>query len=520
MTARRSVLLLALCLSTMVLCLAWENDDRPTAPVVPNLAPADLPVLRTLSERYPSARDLAFSADGRVLLVIDGRDSALCDVETGKRLAGFDAKVGNKQLGGHGFGTRMALSPDGRVVALDHRESRGVGLAALDADSGKLLQNFFRETNEDLICSAFSPDSAALVAGYHDGVVRRLNMATGKVAWELAPLESVWRIAFAPNGKTVAVGFVQGPACLLDAASGQLIGKLHWPGGDRECTALAYSPDAKLLATAGSSVQIWDVASAKLVRNLPTGGDAIGFSPDSRTLVVWWRDGPIQLFEVASGKLRREIAVGKVGYVRFSPAATLAAIPTPAGAICLCDWRADGRKRQARLTPDEAKQLWENLASDDAAAAWQAVLGLAAAPEQAAEMLGRRVRPPKPAPAPELQRLIAQLDDDDFDKREEASRRLAALGEVAWPALHEALANEPPPELRRRAKQLLARLDRPPGPEEFRKVRAVEALEYAGSGEARSLLKEWASGAEGALLTDEARAALGRLEHKPLHSDP
>jgi len=48
-------------------------------------------------------------------------------------------------------------------------------------------------------------------------------------------------------------------------------------------------------------------------------------------------------------------------------------------------------------------------------------------------------------------------------------------------------------------------------PENLRTVRAVEVLERAGTAEARAVLKKLASGASGAVITVEARAALARL---------
>jgi hypothetical protein len=49
-------------------------------------------------------------------------------------------------------------------------------------------------------------------------------------------------------------------------------------------------------------------------------------------------------------------------------------------------------------------------------------------------------------------------------------------------------------------------------PEQLRQVRAVAVLERIGDGEPRSLLKKWAGGPAGALLTTEAAAAVKRLE--------
>jgi WD40 repeat protein len=70
--------------------------------------------------------------------------------------------------------------------------------------------------------------------------------------------------------------------------------------------------------------------------------------------------------------------------------------------------------------------------------------------------------PPRPAEQPlaaEIARLIAQLGDDQFDKREEASKRLVEIGEPALPALRQALDSKDA-EVRTRAERLLAAIAR------------------------------------------------------------
>ncbi len=59
--------------------------------------------------------------------------------------------------------------------------------------------------------------------------------------------------------------------------------------------------------------------------------------------------------------------------------------------------------------------------------------------------------PPEKPDAAAVARWIERLGDDDFDKREEASQKLEAAGEVALPALQEAAENYADPEVRSRA---------------------------------------------------------------------
>jgi hypothetical protein len=89
---------------------------------------------------------------------------------------------------------------------------------------------------------------------------------------------------------------------------------------------------------------------------------------------------------------------------------------------------------------------------------------------------------------------------------------LKKLGRLAVPALKKALAGKPPLDVARRLEDLIAgAAGLAATPEELRAGRAVEVLERIRTPEARDVLKGLAGGAEGALTTQAARAALGRL---------
>jgi hypothetical protein len=64
--------------------------------------------------------------------------------------------------------------------------------------------------------------------------------------------------------------------------------------------------------------------------------------------------------------------------------------------------------------------------------------------------------------------------------------------------------------LRERIGRLLA-ADERPTLDQLRRLRAIEAVEVAGTPEAAKLLAHWAGGAAGAHFTEDARAALARL---------
>jgi hypothetical protein len=180
----------------------------------------------------------------------------------------------------------------------------------------------------------------------------------------------------------------------------------------------------------------------------------------------------------------------------------------------------EGRLAPAKLAPQDLEVTWTDLAGADAAKSYRSLWLLAAAPEQALPLLRPLLRPVAVVPAERLKRLIADLDDDDFEVRERASAELAKLGGSAEGALREALKGQPSAELRQRVQHLL---DRPrsaePSPDRLRQSRALELLERMDTPEARRLLEELAKGAPGAELTRDAEGALERLKKLSANRD-
>jgi hypothetical protein len=156
--------------------------------------------------------------------------------------------------------------------------------------------------------------------------------------------------------------------------------------------------------------------------------------------------------------------------------------------------------------------LWADLLGEDAGKAFQGVLRLSADPKQAAPFLAARLKPAEPVDPKKLSGWVADLDSKVFKARDRATAELTKLGDLALPVLLKALEGKNNLETQRRLEALLARLTVGElTADQVRLVRAVEALERAGTPEARQVLQTLASGAPGALPTRHAQAALDRL---------
>jgi hypothetical protein len=163
---------------------------------------------------------------------------------------------------------------------------------------------------------------------------------------------------------------------------------------------------------------------------------------------------------------------------------------------------------------DELNRLWDDMRGG-VATAYPALWKLVGAGDKAVDFLGQHVRPIPVVGKERIEQWIADLDNNDFDKREAAAKQLTDLHGAVEPEIRQALQAKPSIEACKRLDEILARLPRWPATDsELRQVRALRALELIGSPAARDLLKKLAGGAPGAALTRDAKLALQRLERR------
>ena len=237
-------------------------------------------------------------------------------------------------------------------------------------------------------------------------------------------------------------------------------------------------------------------------------------SPDGKWLASGSTDRSIRLWELATGRERGRVSeqvdfVLSLSISRDGRRLASGSADTT-GLIWDLPALAAGGRRPAKLSPKELDTLWADLAGDDAAAAYRAVWGLANSPAQSVPFLRERLAPAAGADAAKNEHWIKDLDSDEFAVRDKAGTELRKLGELAVPALRRALTGGTSAEVRRQATQMIDASAGISG-ERLRGLRTVEALEHAGTAEARSVLQALSQGASQARLTQEAKAALDRL---------
>ena len=181
---------------------------------------------------------------------------------------------------------------------------------------------------------------------------------------------------------------------------------------------------------------------------------------------------------------------------------------------------AQEASRPQPLTTAAWEECWTALAGDDAAAAFRAMQSLAGAREQTVARLKGRLHHAVAVEEAQLRQWVADLESDVFAVRERAGIALANAGGQAEAALRRKQGELPSLEVSWRIDQLLSRIaQRQLTAEELRSVRAVEALEYIGSPEAKSLLATLARGPQGCRLAAEAQASLDRLGRRGVRAE-
>jgi RNA polymerase sigma factor (sigma-70 family) len=255
---------------------------------------------------------LVFAADGRALLSM-GRDpdfrDAIChwDLATGKLLKRV---VPNYR----GFRSTVALSPDGRLLAVP---SRGP-VTLWDTRTGQVRCTLQGDRNRATYGLAFSADSKTLAtawaeSGEPDATASLWDTATGKLRRRFrVPLAAMTHLHFSSDGRLLLIP----GGCLVrlwDIATGKEV--LEQPAHTYSVRSLAFTPEGhSIVSGGGETIRVWDARTGEQGRVIVAHRwhvNELRVRPDGRTVVSCGADGTVRVHDFTNGKELRRCLVDR-----------------------------------------------------------------------------------------------------------------------------------------------------------------------------------------------------------------
>jgi WD40 repeat protein/tRNA A-37 threonylcarbamoyl transferase component Bud32/ribosomal protein S27E len=256
--------------------------------------------LLTLRGHVNGVKDIAFSRDGKRLIVVDGSDNLrVWDTTTPQ-----EAFV---LLSRHiGFAT-AAFSDDGKLFASIMDNSSTVKVSYVE-DRQEIRS--FPGNKAGIYDVCFSRDNALLAAAGYGGV-QLWDLDNGELVRQFEPKNSQYtcRVSFSHDGTRVAAAYDKG-AAVWRVADGQKVAELKADGSGWFSSA-SFNHDDSLLITSDQSghIRIWNVLDGTQVTRYKPERllHTVAFSPDSSRFATAGRVSTVTVFDTSSGNALLEL---------------------------------------------------------------------------------------------------------------------------------------------------------------------------------------------------------------------
>lgn len=291
-----------------------------------------------------SVDGVAFSPDGKTLAASSSNPhltTRLWGTEDGQ----LEKTIEDPNNQGYG-GAKVSFSPDGQLLW-----AQGSFWRVKDGVRWASLESVLRKEASPYIPSsvAFSPDGKMLAIGYLEGRLQLWNLGEEKLIRELESYQGeVQDLSFSPDGKTLAAifGYPDTAIQLWTVPEGERLLSIRGVEWTHEFSQVVFSPDGQTLATVSKSedgmdlgmVELWRAADGERLYQLEmVGVMRVAFSKDGDTLATGSYDHSVRLWRAADGALLK-ILYGHGDYVTdlaFSPSGEWLASSSYDGTVIL-----------------------------------------------------------------------------------------------------------------------------------------------------------------------------------------
>jgi WD40 repeat protein len=268
----------------------------------------------TLAWAGSAPYNVVLSPDGKLLLAATTGGVALLDTNSGRE----GCRLAEGFAGGR---VAAAFSPDSSLLLSTTQNIQNAGKAVepevrlYDVASAKVVRRFEGSAGKNLPAVAYAPDGKAVAAAKNldpgNGPSEvRLWETGGKLVWKVDLKSLIQGLAFAPDGKSLAVLYQTGVVTLHAADDGHELSRMGGQVPAERAEAFAFSPDSRLLAVPFNDsfkhttvVRVYEAATGA-VRHEFTGHDgpvpAVAFAPDGKRLATGGNDTTVLLWDLSA----------------------------------------------------------------------------------------------------------------------------------------------------------------------------------------------------------------------------
>ncbi len=217
------------------------------------------------------------ASGGHGVVVYDAKGNSLFEIPNKPNLAMEPADWKKDPLLTGGHYSLALFSPDAKTLAVVTSDTPQK-VRLLNASTGDLQTAI--ELDSRVVRMAFSPDSQSIGTTERNSAISQFSTTTGNLEWEYLSENAVgWKvhfpnqdflssaIAYSPDGKLVAAGVFNGigdeSICMLETKTGKIQAQLS--GHTQKPWGLAFTADSSKLYSAGLDrvIRRWDVPKGK-----------------------------------------------------------------------------------------------------------------------------------------------------------------------------------------------------------------------------------------------------------------